>query len=90
MPEYLEYAQSIADALLGANILDSSHIHGVGFNHCQHKSYGQFFPSTPFIPGAVGVEYSSLDPHSSSSEFDMPCVGLSMYLLSEICLSTVK
>ena len=90
MPEYLEYAQSIADTLLGANILDSSHIHGVGFNHCQHKSYGQFFPSTPFIPGAVGVEYSSLDPHSSSSEFDMPCVGLSMYLLSEICLSTVK
>ena len=82
---YMEYAQSIADALLGANILDSSHIHGVGFNHCQHKSYGQFFPSTPFIPGAVGVAYSSIDPHSSSSEFDMPCVGLSMYLLSELC-----
>lgn len=82
---YMEYAQSIADTLLGANILDSSHIHGVGFNHCAHKSYGQFFPSTPFIPGAVGVAYSSLDPHSSSSEFDMPCVGLSMYLLSELC-----
>jgi len=88
--KYLSYAQSIADTLLGANILDSSHVHGIGFNHCSHKSYGQFFPSTPFIPGAVGVEYSSLDPHSSSSEFDMPCVGLSMYLLSELCDAYAK
>lgn len=79
--KYMGYAQSIADSLLGANVLDSSHIRAVGYNNPQHYSYGQFFPSTPFIPGAVGVGYTSLD---STSEYDMPCVGLSMYLLSEI------
>ena len=83
-PKYLCYAQSIVDSLLGANVLDSSHIWAVGYNHPQHHSYGQFFPSTPFIPGAVGVGYSSIDVYEVSSEYDMPCVGLSMYLLSEI------
>lgn len=83
--KYMEYAQSIADSLLGTNELDSSRVHAVGFNHAKHVSYGQFFPSTPFIPGAVGVGYNSLDPNEPhGSEFDMPCVGLSMYLLSEI------
>lgn len=78
---YTKYAQSIVDSLLGANILDSSHIASVGYNQPQHNAFGQFFPSTPFIPGAVGVGYFSID---SYSEFDMPCVGISMYLLSEI------
>ena len=78
---YMSYAQSIADSLLGANIIDSSHIAAVGYNQPRHNAFGQFFPSTPFIPGAVGVGYSSVD---DCSEYDMPCVGLSMYLLSEI------
>lgn len=78
---YMNYAQSIVDSLLGANILDSSHIAAIGYNQPQHNAFGQFFPSTPFIPGAVGVGYSSLN---DCSEYDMPCVGLSMYLLSEI------
>ena len=82
---YMSYAQAIADLLLGANELDSCHIYGIGYNHAQHKSYGQFFPSTPFIPGAVGVGYHSIDVESgSTSEYDMPCVGIAMYLLSEI------
>ena len=83
-PKYMGYAQSILDDLLGANTLDSSRIRGIGYNHCQHHSYGQFFPSTPFIPGAVGVGYHSVDTYSASSEYDMPCVGISMYLISEI------
>ena len=82
--KYANYAQSIVDNLLGMNILDSSHIYGVGYNHCQRRAYGQFFPSTPFIPGAVGTGYSSIDVYTSCSEYDMPCVGLAMYLLSEI------
>jgi hypothetical protein len=83
---YMEYAQSIADNLLGMNTLDSSRIQGVGYNQRHHTAYGQFFPSTPFIPGAVGVGYDSVDVYAHhGSEFDMPCVGLSMYLLSEIC-----
>ena len=76
------YAQAIADNLLGANVLDSSHIRAIGYNHPQHHAFGQFFPSTPFIPGAVGVGYHSIDVYETSSEYDMPCVGLSMYLLS--------
>jgi hypothetical protein len=81
---YMGYAQSVADSLLGANVLDSSHIRAIGYNNPQHHAYGQFFPSTPFIPGAVGVGYHSIDVYSVSSEYDMPCVGISMYLLSEI------
>ena len=82
---YMEYAQSVADNLLGVNNLDSSRIQGVGYNQRHHTAYGQFFPSTPFIPGAVGVGYDTVDVYAHhGSEFDMPCVGLSMYLLSEI------
>ena len=81
---YFTQAQAIVDQLLGGNELDSSRVRGIGFNHAQHHSYGQFFPSTPYIVGAVGVGYSSLDTYTESSEYDMPCVGLSLYLLSEI------
>jgi len=83
-PEYLKYAQAIANDLLGGNELDSSHIRGIGYNNPMHHSYGQFFPSTPFIPGAVGVGYHTVDVYSHSSEYDMPCVGLAMYMLSEL------
>ena len=82
--KYMCYAQSIVDNLLGANILDSSHIRSIGYNHPQHHAFGQFFPSTPFIPGAVGIGYTTIDVYKHSAEYDMPCVGISMYLLSEI------
>lgn len=82
--KYMGYAQSILDNLLGANEQDSSRVRGIGYNNCQHHAYGQFFPSTPFIPGAVGTGYDSIDVYTSSSEYDMPCVGISMYLISEI------
>lgn len=83
--EYLSYAQAVVDTLMGANVLDSSHIHSIGYNHAEHNAFGQFFPSTPFIPGAVGVDYSSIDTRKGAfSEFDMPCVGMAMYLISEI------
>ena len=80
----LRYAQAIADDLMGGNELDSSHIRGIGYNNPQCHAYGQFFPSTPFIPGAVGVGYHSIDVYENESEYDMPCVGLSMYMLSEL------
>jgi len=82
--KYIEYAQVIVDNLLGVNELDSSHIYAIGFNHARQQAYGQFFPSTPNIPGAIGVGYGTLDVYTSGSEYDMPCVGLAMYLISEI------
>ena len=82
--KYMAYAQYIADNLLGGNSQDSCRIRGIGYNNPQHHAYGQFFPSTPFIPGAVGVGYHSVDVYNVSSEYDMPCVGMAMYLLSEI------
>ena len=82
--KYISYAQFIVDNLLGANEFDSSHIYAIGFNHARQLSYGQFFPSTPFIPGAIGVGYGTLDVYTNGSEYDMPCVGLAMYLISEI------
>ena len=82
--KYIEYSQYIIDNLLGMNTLDSSHIYAIGFNHAKQSAYGQFFPSTPFIPGAIGVGYTSIDVYRSESEYDMPCVGLAMYLISVI------
>ena len=81
---YLGIAQSVLDQMLGANNLDSSHIRAIGYNHAQHKAFGQFFPSTPFLPGAIGTPYSSIDVYKTQSEYDMPVVGMAMYLISEI------
>lgn len=83
--KYMAYAQYVADDLLGANLMDSSHVNSIGFNHAQHEAYGQFFPSTPFIPGAVAIGYKGIDVYTQAfAEYDMPCVGLSMHLLSEL------
>ena len=81
--KYIEVAQSVIDQFLGTNLLDSSCMYAVGYNHVQRRAYGQFFPSTPFIPGAMGVPYPSLDVYKSHAEYDMPCVGMTMYLLAE-------
>jgi len=47
---YERVAQGALDILIGKNAQDSSRIRGIGYNHVQHKAFGQFFPSTPFIP----------------------------------------
>lgn len=81
---YMAIAQSALDQILGTNALDSSLIRAIGYNHAQHKAFGQFFPSTPFLPGAIGTPYYSIDVYKTQSEYDMPCVGMVMYLISEI------
>lgn len=83
--KYLVAAQNALDTMLGVNPPDSSHIRGIGYNHVMHKAFGQFFPSTPFIPGAVPIGYKSVDAYNSFAEYDMPCVGNIMHLITEIC-----
>ena len=82
--KYASLAQELLDLMLGANAQDSSRVRGIGYNHAHHHAFGQFFPSTPFIPGAVGVGYSTIDVYKSTSEYDMPCVGNLMQLISEL------
>jgi hypothetical protein len=89
--DYLEVAQCVVDNLLGANAIDSCHINGIGYNQSPMRAYGQFFPSTPQLVGAVGVSYSEIDVYKNShAEYDMPCVGISMLLISEVTKSTLN
>ena len=83
--KYLVCAQNALDAMLGTNPQDSSHIRGIGYNHVMHKAFGQFFPSTPFIPGAVPIGYKKVDAYNAFAEYDMPRVGSMMNLIFEIC-----
>ena len=83
--KYLIYAQRALDAMLGVNPDDSSHVRGIGYNHVMHKAFGQFFPSTPFIPGAVQVSYSGTELNNMFAEYDMPLVGNMMGLICEVC-----
>lgn len=53
--EYERIAQRQLDWLLGCNPLDSSTVDGIGYNQPQRGIYGEFFPPTPQIPGAVMV-----------------------------------
>lgn len=76
---WMAAAQAHLDAVLGANSLDSSTVNGIGYNNPNLPSFGQFFPSTPYIPGAIGVPYSSL---TGSTEYDMPIVGAVMELIT--------
>lgn len=80
---YGEYAQSILDVVLGCNKLDASHVNAIGYNQISQCPYGQFFPSTPHIPGAINIGFADCDS-TSHSEYDMPCVGMCMYLISEL------
>ena len=78
---WMATAQAHLDALLGTNAIDSSAVRGVGYNNPYFKAFGQFFPSTPCIPGAMGVSYASL---TDISEFDMPLVGVAMELITAL------
>ena len=72
----LEIAQRLLDWLVGANPYDSSSIECVGFNQVRRADFGEFFPGTPQIPGAVVTE---IHPNAFGTpfgcEYDMPVVG---------------
>ncbi|MBO5761503.1 MAG: glycoside hydrolase family 9 protein [Lentisphaeria bacterium] len=72
--EYLFYSQRCLDFLLGWNKQAASCVTGVGYNHTIHNVYGQFFPSTPQIPGGV--------IHRIPGEYDLPVAGLLLRALT--------
>ena len=63
-PEYRVWAQRSFDWVLGANTWNRSYVEGIGQNQWQRPVFGQFYPSTPQIPGGV--------LHVANGEYDMP------------------
>ena len=87
---YRVVAQRQLDWVMGCNPFDASAIEGVGYNQPLRGLFGEFFPPTPQIPGAVniGLEYRSFDPNQygncGANEYDMPEVGNVLWLMAEL------
>lgn len=86
--ELRHVAQRQLDWILGCNPYDASAVEGVGYNQPQRGFYGEFFPPTPQIPGAVstGITSASIISQNSgfANEYDMPIVGLVLWLMTDI------
>ncbi len=84
--EYLPIAQAQLDSILGGNEYDMSLVEAVGFNQPCPPVFGQFFPSTPQIPG--GVYHAGAGPtdryNGCGGEYDMPAVGLILWAIAEL------
>lgn len=74
--DLLPLVQAAVNVLFGGNEDEASYINGIGYNHYRMQVFGQFFPSTPFIPGAV--------PVNRDGEIDMPVVGVCLRLFAEL------
>lgn len=85
---YRTVAQRQLDWVMGCNPFDASAIEGVGYNQPLRGLYGEFFPPTPQIPGAVsvGLNAGSFSPEkygNGPNEYDMPVVGNVLWLIAE-------
>ena len=69
-------AQRAFDWILGSNPMCSSYVEGAGQNQWQRPVFGQFFPSTPQIPGGI--------LHFWGGEYDMPPTTLALWTLAEL------
>lgn len=74
--DFLPFAQLSLDWVFGANPDNSSYIEGVGQNQFPRPVFGQFFPSTPQIPGGV--------LHKRMGEYDMPPTTAVLWALAEL------
>ena len=87
--ECLAIAQRQLDWIMGCNPFDASAIEGVGYHQPLRGLFGEFFPPTPQIPGAVivGLQPMSFDPQQygncGPNEYDMPQAGAALWLLAE-------
>ena len=101
-PEYVDLAQRQLDWVLGCNPLDSSTVEAVGSNQPHRGIYGEFFPPTPQIPGAVmtGLLGDANDEALSFKaaaeghygcywlEYDNPPTGVLLWLFAELSRET--
>lgn len=79
-PEWRRTAQRLVDFAFGSNPENSSMIEGVGYHQSRRPVFGQFYPSTPQIPGGV--------LHRVCGEYDMPAVSwtlLAVRFLEKTC-----
>ena len=74
--DFRPVAQRAFDWVLGANPMNTSYVEGIGQNQRQRPVFGQFFPSTPQIPGGI--------LHVFYGEYDMPAVTLALWTVSEL------
>ncbi len=75
-PSWAVLAQRALDYTYGANPGCVSFIDGIGQNQARRPVFGQFFPSTPQIPGAV--------LHVRNGEYDMPAVGMTLWATAAV------
>jgi len=84
---YTETAQRQLDWIMGCNPFDASTIEGVGYNQPHRGVFGEFFPPTPQIPGAVSVGVNensfSQESYGFANEYDMPPTGFALWLMAE-------
>lgn len=79
-PDFRVAAQRAFDWILGSNPMCSSYVEGAGQNQWQRPVFGQFFPSTPQIPGGI--------LHFWGGEYDMPPTTLALWALAELNSAT--
>jgi hypothetical protein len=86
--EYRHVAQRQIDWIVGCNPYDRSSVEGVGYNQPQRGFFGEFFPPTPQIPGAIWTDINSQSIINQNSgfchEYDMPIVGMALWLLTDL------
>ena len=71
--DYASCAARMRDWIYGANPGSASYVTGLGFNSRRRNVFGQFFPSTPSIPGGVC--------HVLNGEYDLPAAGMALWAI---------
>jgi endoglucanase len=80
--DFRVWAQRSFDWIFGANPHNASYVEGVGQNQWQRPVFGQFFPSTPQLPGAV--------LHVEHGEYDMPPVTTTLWAAAALARGTER
>ena len=91
-PDYAAMAQRQLDWIVGFNPFNASTVVDVGYNVPQHMLGAEFYPPTPYLPGAVmnGISGTAEDvpqlrPGSwQETEYWTPMAGFTMALLAEL------